>query len=37
MGFVGKLEEIRAQARQRIDDGAVTKDGRVSKMMMARV
>jgi bacterioferritin len=26
MGFVGKLEEIRARARQRIEDGAVTKD-----------
>ena len=26
MGFVGKLEEIRARARQQIEDGAVTKD-----------
>ena len=26
MGFVGKLEEIRARARQHIEDGAVTKD-----------
>jgi len=26
MGFVGKLEEIRAHARQHIEDGAVTKD-----------
>jgi bacterioferritin len=26
MGFVGRLEEIRARARQRIEDGAVTKD-----------
>ena len=25
MGYVGKLEEIRARARQRIEDGAVTK------------
>jgi hypothetical protein len=25
MGFVGKLEEIRARARQHIEDGAVTK------------
>jgi len=26
MGFVSKLEEIRARARQHIEDGAVTKD-----------
>jgi len=26
MGFVGKLEEVRARARQRIEDGAVTED-----------
>ena len=26
MGFVSKLEEIRARARQQIEDGAVTKD-----------
>jgi bacterioferritin len=26
MGFAGKLEEIRARARQQIEDGAVTKD-----------
>ena len=26
MGFLGKLEEIRARARQQIEDGAVTKD-----------
>ena len=26
MGLVGKLEEIRARARQHIEDGAVTKD-----------
>ena len=26
MGFVGKLEEVRAWARQRIEDGAVTED-----------
>jgi len=26
MGFVNKLEEIRARARQQIEDGAVTKD-----------
>jgi bacterioferritin len=26
MGFAGKLEEIRARARQQIEDGAVTRD-----------
>ena len=26
MEFVSKLEEIRARARRRIEDGAVTKD-----------
>jgi bacterioferritin len=26
MGFVGKLEEVRVRARQRIEDGAVTED-----------
>jgi bacterioferritin len=26
MGFVSKLEEVRARARQQIEDGAVTKD-----------
>jgi bacterioferritin len=37
MGFVGKLEEIRARVRQRIEDGAGAKDCPLDRDPVIRV